>query len=207
MATVDDKFESHRIRTLIESLRSSIEQGVEAAHTAEGSETLAVLDQVVETFSRALGSVDPALMPMNLLDDAAANVEAMVPRVDAFVSNLDAAQLEANIRPHLDALLRATGTISALAGASSLPEGLQTAVTTYRRSAGQHIAGLAAEATQLRTDYGMIQNLLTSMEEQIRSHEGRLDSAISEFNNSSRTRWRHGELSTAPPRKRELRSS
>ena len=139
MSRWDDQFEGHAIFLALARARQQYEFVDEQLVDVEQRESHSRLGRVFDHVEASLKAVDPELLPLTVLDQLDQHVSQITSYLEQFAAAptqnlLDSANGQA------DALL-------ALAprGTPGEVQDLQGAVSSFRRSAGQHLRNLEAE--------------------------------------------------------------
>ncbi len=144
------------------------------------------LERVVRFVESRLAESDPFLAARGVLDEVQKNADGTLGALTAYQNTGDPSHLSQAQR-HGDALVRIASQLAVPLSLQDL-DGLREHVSSFRRSAGKHLANLERDAEELRghiaqTDQARGESLarLGELREEIKQDKGRLDAAISEF--------------------------
>lgn len=118
-------------------------------------------------------------MPSNLLDQINAQLDAMTSSLQQYEANGQQAYLD-QAHSYADALL--VQVVQLAPGATSDgAQDLQSAVSTFRRSAGQHLRNIEEEVGELSEKVAEAKQELEAQHSKIEKQDTRLDSVVSDF--------------------------
>lgn len=117
-------------------------------------------------------------MPINVLDEAQVQANDIKTRLVQFASSGDRAQVTNSVGA-VDALNRTSLALAGIVSVSGTAKGLQDVVSSYRRSAGQHIGHLKNEAEEFEAKLLSLEPKVGELEQAVKDQKSRVDSVIS----------------------------
>lgn len=174
-----EQFEKHRLHTILKELDSLLSE-LEALESLKANqiESVARMRQVERLVKSTLDSADPNLVSQDRLNGLADYVEVLTRDINQYKSSENVSYLMN--QSSVDQILNQLGMILVPRVSEDL-EGLREALTTLRRSIGQHARQLETESEEINREFKSIKRNFTELTEEIKSQKQRLDTAISQF--------------------------
>lgn len=179
MGRWDDQFEGHAVFTTLAMVRERLDKIGEALDDAEEMEAHARLGRVLDHVEGSLKNADPELVPAGPLDQINGQLEAMASSLQQYEATPQATYLD-QANSYADALLGPAAQLSPRASQAGSHD-LQSAVSTFRRSSGQHLRNIEQEVSELQAKADEVRQQLETQETKITTQDARLDSVVSEF--------------------------
>lgn len=148
MSRWDDQFETHGVFSTLATVRERLDKIGEDVSVAEETESHARLTRVVDYVERSLKDADPELVGAGLLDQISGQLDAMANALQQYEATPQQAYLD-QANSYADALLGPAQQLSPRASSVGTHD-LQSAVSTFRRSAGQHLRHIEQEVSELQ---------------------------------------------------------
>lgn len=179
MTIWDDQFEAHAVFPALEQAGRALDASEEHLADAAQTEAQARLRRVLEHTRETLGTVDPELASRQALDAIASNVSSVVTYLEQFASSPQQASLD-NANTHADAILVQLPALMPPRTTKDV-EGLQGAVSSFRRSIGQHARHADTELEVVQTKAQELVTRLTAQEQKVEAQDARIDSVLTQF--------------------------
>jgi len=144
----------------------------------ETLEPLQRISRVAEHVLAKLAASDPYLVPISALNNIEQAAINSYNEINAYASNANIGHVS-NAMSHVDAILL-NATQLPTAGDPDV-EGMNEALKSFRRSAGQLLGSLERQAQELEASTASIRDALANAGVEISAQKARLDSAISEY--------------------------
>lgn len=180
MSEWTDKFTAHQIHSSLQTLDAALNE-VEALEENEVTSLEAIdrLKQVQRLVVTSLSSVDPNLVSEERLNTLDALIRQQIDQINNYKSNQNVAHL-AGANSSADNVLTQLVSIP-IAKTPEEVDGLREAVTSLRRSLGQHARNLETEYEKFEQQFNDVNRRFTEFTSEITSQKARLDTAISQF--------------------------
>jgi hypothetical protein len=178
MSRWDDQFEEHELWNQLSRARDQL---VTAAEVATGEEEGLQLriGRVLDYVEGALRSSDPELIPMASLSRLEAALSTLADHVQQFATSpADNSLSQAN--EQADALLSHAATLPGSVAPDDVQE-LQTAISAFRRSAGQHLGNIERDVGVVGERASEIADALAAHETKLEAQDARLDNVVAQF--------------------------
>lgn len=179
MSKWDDDFENHAVFTSLENVRQRLEALGEGLDDAEGTEAHARLARVVDYLDRSLKDADPELVPPGLLDQIVGELTPLATALEQYEATPEQAYLD-QASSYADALIGQARQLSPRASSDGSQD-LQSAVTTFRRSAGQHLRNIEEAVEEIRGKADAAKQQLDAQETKMEAQDARLDGVVTDF--------------------------
>lgn len=179
MSRWDDQFEQHAVFAALESTRKQLESVSKAVADAEQTESCARLERVVDYLHGLLKATDPELVPFAVLDQIAPTLNQITSYLEQFAGTSNAADLD-SANGQADAVLQQSQALSPRVASGDVQE-LQSAVSTFRRSAGQLLRNIEAEVEAAKSKAAAVGSQLGDQEAKIQAQDARLDTVVTEY--------------------------
>lgn len=181
MSALDDRYTGHPIHKALEAALSAEVSASKAEDLdQELIDYFSFANHALSSFERLLSGVDPELVPISLLSEAEPHLNELKARFDQFVQSNDRSQVTGVTGP-VDGLNRVSSTLAGISAIGLSEAGLQEAVTSYRRSAGQHLANLGNQMGTMESKVESLGTKVGELAESVASQKARVDSVISEY--------------------------
>ncbi|HAF24868.1 MAG TPA: hypothetical protein DCK93_18510 [Blastocatellia bacterium] len=180
MSEWTDKFTAHQIHVTLPALDTALTE-IEALEENEVTAIEAIdrLRQVQRLVVNSLASVDPNLVSDERLNTLDAFIRQQIEQVNGYKSNQNVALL-IGANNTVDNILTQLSSIPVARTPEEI-EGLREAVTSLRRSLGQHARNLETEYEKSEQQFKDVNRRFTEFTSEITSQKARLDTAISQF--------------------------
>jgi Sec-independent protein translocase protein TatA len=180
MSYWDERFEQHALHASLQTLQELFEKAL--ARARENAEELELFDRIrviVEATVRALQAADPVLVSVVTLNSINSSAQAAIKEVTNYIGNGNSAHLT-NANSNIDAvvpLLVCLGGLRVPADA----DGIRDAVSSFRKSVGQHNRYLDEEHSRLKATSNSLTRQVEALANAIESHKARLDGLVEQF--------------------------
>ncbi|HEV7743790.1 MAG TPA: hypothetical protein VGO56_02235 [Pyrinomonadaceae bacterium] len=180
MSSWSEKFATHQIHTTLQRLESLLSdvEGLEVKDIA-AIESLDRLRQIQRFLVSTLGAVDPNFVAEEKLESLDNLLRQQIDQLEGYKTSQNEAQIVAADNNRA-AVLNITASIPTPHSVEDV-EGLRDAITSFRRSFGQHARNLEAEYEKLNEEFAALKSNFKEANEEIKSQKARLDTAISQF--------------------------
>jgi hypothetical protein len=179
MSRWDDQFDEHAVFAALAAAREQLDSiSAQIEDTAE-RESQVRLIRVCEYVEAALRAADPELVPFPVLDQLAQAANQITSYLQQYAAAPSSTWLD-NSNGQADALLQQVLLISPRVTPSDVQE-LQSAVSTFRRSAGQHLRNIEGEVAMVRSDAQTVETQVAAQETKIQAQDARLDAVVTEY--------------------------
>lgn len=201
MTLWDEQFEAHGVIPTLNQATEQLDQVESKLEDTEQREAHARLRRVIEYAREAVGAVDPQLVVMTALDQ----IRDHAAQITAYLQQYAEAPQQAllvNANSHADVILTQVQLLRPMTTIEDV-EGLQAAVSSFRRSMGQHARNIEAELTtvegrtatlgeqvttqeqtleqRLTTEAQALDTRLTAQEAKVVAQETRIDTIVAQF--------------------------
>jgi hypothetical protein len=174
-----DQFQDHQIHSTLKELDSVLTELESSEDTdASKTESLNRIRQVYQLVKATLASVDPNLVSQSSLVGLEEYVQLQVRNLNQYKTTENVSLLKSS--SPLDQILTQLATIYVPRVPEDI-EGLREALTTFRRSMGQHARQLENEYEKIDQEFKAITKNFAELTEEIKSQKQRLDTAIAQF--------------------------
>lgn len=179
MTTWDDQFEGHAIFGALDQVAQALDASEDGLSDVAQNEAHSRLARVTGFVKDSLGAVDAQLVSQSALDDIANRFGNVSSHLQQFVRSpqqgfLDQANAEA------DAILGELPAVLSLKTPSQV-EGLQQAVSSFRRSVGQYSRNIESRLGELDGRAETISQTLAAQEQKVHDQDSRIDAVVAEF--------------------------
>ncbi len=180
MSRWDDQFENHSVFQALASTRQQLESISAGIEDPAERESHSRLVRVCDYIDGVLKATDPELVPFPVLDQVAESLNQITAYlgqyevIEATAAFLDSANEQA------DALFQQALALAPRVATADVQE-LQSAVSTFRRSAGQHMRNIEGEVEAVKTKAEIVEGLVTGQEAKIQAQDARLDSVVTDY--------------------------
>jgi len=175
----DEAFESSQVLAAVESARAQVKLAEKKVADEGQLEALSRVSRVIDLVGGVLAATDPVLVQPGLFEQTAEDLNQIATYLQNFVESPDAALLE-YANNHVDAVL---GRLPSLAP-RTVPEEVQevqSAVSTFRRSAGQLLRNIESDVAGLQSLATGIETRLGEQDAKIQGQDARLDTVVTEY--------------------------
>jgi len=174
-----EQFDSHQIHATLKEL-DEVLTDLESSDSSElgQTESLNRIRQVYQLVKSTFSSLDPNLVSKGALDGLAEFLGLQLRELNQYKTTKNASLLTNHSA--IDQVLTQLATIHILRSPEDL-EGLREALTTFRRSMGQHARQLENEYEGIKQEFKTIKTSFGELTDEIKSQKQRLDTAISQF--------------------------
>jgi hypothetical protein len=179
MAEWTEEFEKHTAHSRLQELDVLLSE-LESSEVLDAAdlESLNRIRQVALFTKSVLSSVDPNLVAKDRLDGLAEYLALQVRELNQYKSTQNSSHI--SNRSPSDQVLNQLAGLN-VPRTSEDVEGLREALTTLRRSMGQHSRLIEAEYDEIEQKFTVINKSFEELTDEIKSQKQRLDTAISQF--------------------------
>ena len=179
MSRWDDQFDEHSVFQSLASAREQLNAISDQITDVSERESQARLIRICEYVEAALRATDPELVPFPVLDQLAQTVNQITSYLQQYASAPAPTWLD-NANGQADALLQQVLLVSARVATADVQE-LQGAISTFRRSAGQHLRNIEGEVEAIRSHAQTVEAQVVSQESKLQAQDARLDAVVTEY--------------------------
>jgi hypothetical protein len=178
MSRWDDEFDNHPVFPAQAAARENLEAVTNQLADTEQVEAHARFGRVLDYIEASLKVVDPELVPPGFLDQIMNSLNAATTSLQQFKDQPQQALLD-QANSQADS---AVGQMRQLAPrfTDEVPD-MQGALSTFRRSVGQHLRNIESEVAGVGSRAAEIKAQLDTQEEKIQGQDARLDTVVSQF--------------------------
>jgi hypothetical protein len=179
MSRWDEEYENHRVFPALANARQQLDATSEQLADEAERESHERLVRVCDHVDRVLQTADPELVPPTVLEQLAGNLDQISTNLQQYATTGNRAYLD-NANAQADSLL--TQAMPLLPRPTELDaEGLQATISSFRRSAGQHLANLERQVTAVIARAANVESGLSEQAGKLQAQDARLDAVVTEF--------------------------
>lgn len=180
MSQLTEKFANHPLHETVQALDSALTE-IESSDLSDVSaiERIDRVRQVQRFVIARFGGVDPSLVPQDRLDSINNLFKEQVAQLNAYKTDKNDTRLT-NASNTCDQILNQLASIP-IATTPAEVEGLREAMISFRRSLGQHARHVETDYDNLNKEFKGISGRFAELTTEITAQKGRLDTAISQF--------------------------
>ncbi len=149
MSRWDDQFENHSVFQALASTRQQLESISAGIEDPAERESHSRLVRVCDYIDGVLKATDPELVPFPVLDQVAGSLNQITAYLGQYAVTPTVAFLD-SANGQADALLQQAPALAPHVATADVQEH-QSAVSTFRRSAGQHLRNIEGEVEAVKT--------------------------------------------------------
>ncbi|WP_145985408.1 ATP synthase subunit B family protein [Marilutibacter maris] len=180
MSDWQERIINHPVMTKLGALQALLDSVLETEESgSSGLDSIERLRQVESYMRASVFSIDPILVPVQILAKIDAPLQGVINEVKNYKSNKNSGHLT-NANAHADALLIQVFQLPAPAPETQV-ENVRDAVVSFRRSAGQLLSSLERSCAELSDNFRSLGEKVKETSEEVSSQKARLDTAISEY--------------------------
>ena len=181
MSEWDKRFENHPIHKTLGQFQQLLQNAENLAFSKQQSlDPLTRLRRVYDEVQRVFETTDPVLLPFNILDAINTNLsQKVVSEISKFNSNQNIGHLN-NAANNCDPILQHIAFLATPKSPCDI-DGLRDAISSFRKSAGQHLRYFEDDANKIKQELNQLKQAISSTTQEIQSQKGRLDQAIATF--------------------------
>lgn len=179
MSRWDDQFEAHGVFQSIENARKQLEAASEEIPDLADRESHARLVRVLDHLEGVLGATDPELVPFPVLDQLTVGLNQLATHVGQYAAAPNAATLD-QANGQADQLLQQALPLAPRVASEDVQD-LQSAVSSFRRSAGQHLRNVETEAEGALERIQQLSEQLATQKQEIDAQDSRLDALVNQW--------------------------
>lgn len=179
MSRWDDQFEAHGVFQSIENARKQLEAASEEIPDPADRESHARLVRVLDHLEGVLGATDPELVPFPVLDQLTVGLNQLAAHVGQYAAAPNAATLD-QANGQADQLLQQALPLAPRVASEDVQD-LQSAVSSFRRSAGQHLRNVETEAEGALERIQQLSEQLATQKQEIDAQDSRLDALVNQW--------------------------
>ncbi|MGE4545309.1 MAG: hypothetical protein AB7D06_14465 [Pedobacter sp.] len=175
-----NSFENHQIHAQIQQIKDLLEQvGKHAEKQSDALEDYNRLTQIILFVANALSSTDPLMAPKPTLQNLSNHSQNIIQELSNYNANQNRGHL-VNANNQADHLLVQGRMLFSVTQVTDI-DGLRDSIGNFRKSAGQYIRYLEEDFNNLKSKIEELTAKATATTNEINSQKGRLDTAISQF--------------------------
>lgn len=185
MTEWDDRLENHSVHTSVQKLLNSVGKAKKKAGDAVAVEALARIEDAAHHIKNLLSEVDAHLVAESTLNNLHNQLNQAANQVKSFTGNGNVGHLN-NANNHIENALPQAAQLPSIEEKKDVVE-IRRSVSSFRKSAGQHLRYLEEEVERRKSELNELQNAIDQRKKEIENQKGRLDTAIQEFVQNSST--------------------
>lgn len=175
-----DRFENHQIHAQIQQINALLEQvGQHAEKQSDAIEDYSRLTQIIAFVVNALSNTDPLMVANATLKNLSSHAQNIIQELSNYNANQNRGYL-VNANNHADNLLVQGRMLFPISQVTDI-DGLRDSIGNFRKSAGQYIRYLEEDFNKLKKQINELAVKGTEITSDINVQKGRLDTAISQF--------------------------
>jgi hypothetical protein len=175
-----NRFENHQIHAQIQQINALLEQvGQHAEKQSDAIEDYNRLTQIIAFVVNALSNTDPLMVANPTLKNLSSHSQNIIQELSNYNANQNRGHL-VNANNHADNLLLQGRMLLPISQVTDI-DGLRDSIGNFRKSAGQYIRYLEEDFNKLKTQITELAAKGTEVTSDINVQKGRLDTAISQF--------------------------
>ena len=175
-----DRIENHQVHTNLQQIKELLTQIEHYAETqADSLEDYNRLSQIISFVCTTLANTDSNMVPNPTLNNLASFAQKIIQELANYNSNRNRPHL-VNANNHADNMLIQSKTLLMPSNLADV-EGLRESVGNFRKSAGQFLRYLEEDFKNLKTQVQEISIKSQELNNEISVQKGRLDTAITQF--------------------------
>lgn len=175
-----DRVENHEVLTKLRTLEVLLNELEDVGElTAEKTQALDRLEAIRVLISKSLETLDPILIPVQILNNLNSQLSNLESECATFKSNGNQAHL-INANNHADSALTQLSNLPRIMGLEEL-KGIRQAATSFRRSVAQYQRYTTKERAGLKAPFDKLKKELRETEAKIDSEKERVDSTLTEL--------------------------
>ena len=174
------RFENHAVHAALENVATLLEKASESAREDPAAlDSISRIEQIHGMAARAITTVDPYLASIPNLNNVNSYLSSQATELTNYASTKNTTHLN-NANTQADNILAQLPALSPIMTPSDI-EGVRESVSSFRMSAGQHLRYLEAEVSTLRSKLQKLTQKADGVSAEVQAQKGRVDAAISEF--------------------------
>jgi len=185
MTEWDDRVENHSVHTSVQKLLNSVDKAKKRAEDAVTVESLTRIEDVARHIKKLLSEADPHLVAESTLNNLHTQLNQAANQVNSFTEDGNVGHLN-NANDNIENALPQAALLPSIEEKKDVVE-IRRSVSSFRKSAGQHLRYLEEEMDRRKDELGKLQNAIDQRKQEIENQKGRLDTAIQEFVKNSST--------------------
>jgi hypothetical protein len=175
-----DRFENHLIHSQIQQINDLLDQvGKHAEKQVDSLEDYNRLTQIISFISNSLSNTDPLLAANPTLKNLSSHAQNIIQELSSYNANQNRGHL-VNANNHADNLLVQGRMLVPVTQVTDI-DGLRESIGNFRKSAGQYIRYLEEDFKKLQIQINDLSSKGIEISNDINVQKGRLDTAISQF--------------------------
>lgn len=176
----DEQFAQHAIAQSLDEARASYDKAEQELGDADQREAHGRVGRVLDFVEATLKAADPELVPMAVLDQVATDLTQLATYLQNFFDAPEQPVYLDNANAQADAILTQLPSLAARVTSEDVQE-VQSAVSTFRRSVGQHLRNIESDVDGLRVAAKAVKTALDEQEAKIEAQDTRLDNVVTQF--------------------------
>lgn len=174
------RFENHPVHAALDNVSTLLEKASESAkEDPAAQDSIVRIKQIHEMTARAVKSLDPYLAPIGNLNNVNSHLSSQTTEITNYTSNKNVQHL-VNANAQSDNMLAQLPALSPVRTPADI-EGVKESVSSFRMSAAQHLRYLEADVKTLRSKVAKLTQKADEVVSEVANQKGRVDSAISGF--------------------------
>jgi hypothetical protein len=175
----DDQFESHRVFPALANARQQFDE-ISGVEDPDQQENPSRLGHVLDHLDASLRGSDPELVQIAVLEQMANTLDQITTHLQQFAATPDAGFL-VNANAQADSALSQALQLTPRLSEQGEPPDYQSAITSFRRSAGQHLRAVESEVGSVRQQARQVADQLNDQQAKITEQNTRLDNVVAQF--------------------------
>ena len=174
------RFENHPVHAALDNVSKLLEKASESAkEDPAAQDSIARIEQIHGMAVRAVKSLDPYLAPIGNLNNVNSYLSNQTTEITNYTNNKNVQHL-VNANTQSDNMLAQLPALSPIQTPADI-EGVKESVSSFRMSAAQHLRYLEADVKTLRSKIAKLTQKADEVVSEVANQKGRVDSAISGF--------------------------